>query len=275
MANANPFAKAIAAAAEIEDHNVAQTGGGDFQPFPEGPVRLRLFAYIETGEHDGEFNGKAKVIQPVHLGFEISGPKIKEVLGDREDGQPYTIWLELNKSLSDKSGFYKLFKAMNYEGDAKVFADMLGRDFLGTIVHQKSKKDPNKVYAVLKKPDGGFTISPPWFDNPATGDRTMCPAPELRSAMQCFLWNYADKAQWDSIFIDGEWEAKPAEDGRPAREAKSKNRWQIKIKEAKNFRGSLAQDLVLDGIDVGGIEDAKRGAVNPDAAGDPLANVAF
>lgn len=270
----NKFAKAIAEAAEHNDYNEA-TAGGDFPILPEGPVRLRFVGYIELGQEDGEWQGKKKVNDKARFVFEVTGPKIEP----REDGKPQTMAFDLNKSLSEKSGFYKLFRKLNHEGKARVFAELLGDAYRGLIRHEKGKKDESKTYATLRDADGNIQIAPPYYDDPESGERRVLAVPEPLSPLQCFLWDYADREMWDSIFIDGEWEAK---DGQPA---KSKNWIQNRIKAAKNWVGSPMQEQLLGDIDVGDAErvsrsDADREKVNDAKAGasaseDPLDDIPF
>ena len=257
----NKFAAAVAAAAEQEDFNEAQVGVG-FEPLAEGPCRLRFVEYIEYGEHEEEYQGKKRKREKAHFAFEVTGPKIEP----REDGAPHLIYFTLTKSLSEKSVFYKLFRKMNYDGTHKVFASMLGEAFRGQIIHRVSGEGENKrTYAGLRDADGAFTVAPPYYDDPESGERRMLAVPEPKAELRLFMWALADKEQWDSLFIDGEWEAK---DGKPAR---SKNVHQNKIKAALNWVGSPMQELLFGDVDVG---EAERPARSDNAAsGDPLDSI--
>lgn len=276
---ANKFAKAIAEAAEHNDYNEAQAGF-EFTPLPEGPCRLRFVQYIELGEHEKEYKGNKKTKELAYFGFEVTGPKIEP----RDDGNPHLIGFELPISQNEKAGFYKLFRKMNHEQKHKVFAEMLGEAFRATIRHDDNGKEgaDRRVYVTLRDVDGGFTISPPFYDDPESGERKLIKVAEPATELGCFLWNYADKDQWDSIFIDGEYEAK---DDKPA---KSKNRFQEKIKVALNWVGSPMQELLFGDIDIGEVEqverdpeaveaskDQKAGGKNDEAAGDPLEDIEY
>lgn len=245
---ANKFAKAIAEAAEQNDYNEA-TSGGEFTPLPEGPVRLRFVGYVELGKHETEWQGKKREQEKVRFTFEVSGPKIEP----REDGQPHLISFEKNKSTGEKAAFYKLFRKMNYTGEHKVFAQMLGEAFRGSLQHSTSGEGENKrTYVNLWDADGNFTIAPPYYDDPESGERRVLNVPEAKEPLKCFLWANPDKEQWDSIFIDGEWEAKG---DKPAR---SKNFVQEKIKKAINWIGSPMQELLFGDVDVGEAEKPAR-----------------
>lgn len=256
---ANKFAAAIAAAAEHDDYNEA-AASTEFAPLPEGPVRLRFVGYIELGQEKGEWKGKEKINDKARFIFEVTGPKIEP----RDDGQPHTLSFQINKPdrLTERSSFYKLFRKMNYEDKYKVFAEMLGQAFRGQITHKKST-DGTKTFANLTDADGNYQIAPPYYDDPDTGERRTLQIAEPKSPIRCFLWNYPDKDQWESIFIDGEWEAK---DNLPAR---SKNVHQERIKAALNWVGSPMQEALFGDIDIGDVEKPAGGG---DAAVDPLAD---
>lgn len=258
---ANKFAKAIAEAAEQNDFNEA-VAGGDFTPLEEGPCRLRFIGYIELGEHEKEYKGQKKVKELARFFFEVTGPKITP----REDGAPHVVSFELPKSQNEKAGFYKLFRKMNHTQKHKVFAEMLGEAFRGVGRHDiVGEGDSKKTYWTLRDVDGGFTIAPPHYDDPESGERKNIPVAEAVSPEMCFLWNYADKEQWDSIFIDGEWEAR---DDKPA---KSKNVWQEKIKTAANWVGSPMQELLFGDLDIGDVGKPERDEAAVEASKDQKA----
>jgi len=52
---------------------------------------------------------------------------------------------------------------------------------------------------------------------------------------------------WDSIFIDGHWEAKTNDKGEEISPPKSKNYFQNRIKSADNFAGSVIAELLFAG----------------------------
>lgn len=278
MAFADKFKQAIEQAAEENDVNEATTAG-EFTPLPEGPARLRFVEYIELGQVEKEYKGQKKTVDRCRFGFEVSGPKIDP----REDGQPHFIGFEINISQNEKSAYYKLFRKMAEGTQSKIFPELLGNGYKVTLEHNVvGEGNDKKTYVNLTDKDGNYTIAVPFFDNPETGERVGLVVPEAKSQPKCFMWNYADKEQWDSIFIDGEWEAKAAEDGKPAREAKSKNIFQNRIKAALNWIGSPMQERLFGELEVGEAEkpvrteEAKQ-AVKEEKAGasaDPLNEVA-
>jgi len=251
----NAIQAAIAADAEVSadmNHSV-KGGGGDYTPPAEGTCGLRFVGYIELGKHEGSFQGKPKVSDEVKLIFELFGPKWepKEFDGVKV---PQRITVNLNKSLNEKAGFFKLFKAMNYEGKAKTMAQLLGQAFIGKVFHKKFKFADGKdgVSAQLRDPNtGAFTIGAPFVEDLDTGEVRRRDVPEPLTELRCFLWNVASQAMWDSIFIDGEYEAKTDDEGNVTKAAKTKNVFQARIKEAINFEGSPIDLALKGGVETG------------------------
>jgi hypothetical protein len=219
--------------------------GGDFErEVPAaGTCRLRFVGYIETGEHMDEYQGKPKKVNTAYLTFEVSGPRHPPV--KTQDGKelPHLITFDLNVSQSEKAHYYKLFNRMNHEGSAKHFVGLLGKAYKGEIIHKPGKRNGKDVIYVelYDKKAGSFTIAPALYDDPETGDIRPLPVAPAKTPIRCFVWALADKAMWDSIFIDGEWEARKDAQGNITMPAKSKNRYQNEIRAAINFAGSPAQ----------------------------------
>jgi hypothetical protein len=241
---------AVAAAAEQSaDMNVAQKGGGgDYVPPAEGRCGLRFVGYIEIGKQEGTYQGKPKVSDKAFLTFELSGPKWEPKVLDSGEKLPHRITIELNKSLNEKAGYYKLFKAMNWEGKAKIMAQLLGQDFIGRVVHRayKTKFGKEGVAAELfDKVAGVYTIGAPFVEDMDTGESKRRNIPPALTELKCFLWDHPSKAMWDSIYIDGEYEERKDEKtGEVTAPAKSKNKYQLAIRAAKNFAGSQIEALV-------------------------------
>ena len=272
------FSKAVAAAAAATNMNEASSGGS-YQPPAEGVCRLRFVGYIELGKQPKTWKGVEKIVDKCKAIFEVSGPKHPP----KEDGTPHLVELSLTKSNSEKAKFYKLFKRMNEDGKATHIAQLLGSAYLGDIrLNVVGEGDNTQTYVNLDAADGSWTIRSPRVQDPETGDFKVIKVADPVTPLRCFLWDFADMAQWSSIFIDGEYEAQEAKDGKPARPAKSKNRYQIAIQSAKNFDGSpMAELLKANGIefepgqqvqeddnDHDGDDDGAAG----DASADPLEN---
>lgn len=267
------FSKAVAEAAAQTNMNEATKGGGERRVPEAGLTRLRFISYIELGKHHDEKYKKDK--EEVVLQFELSGPK-HPVL-ELDDGRkvPFVITIRESKSLNEKANFYKLFRRMNYTGEHTHFAEMLGKEFLGTVVHSK-KEGSDVVYANLRD-DGGYTIRPPFVEDPETGESRKIEVSAPLSAQRCLLFDYADKEQWDSIFIDGAYDEEKDKDGNVTKAARSKNVYQTRIREAKNFQGSSVEKLLFedtggDKLELGEGEIPERS--EDKAPADPLEGVA-
>lgn len=242
------------------DQSVAKSGG-DYSPPAKGVCRLRLVGYIELGQHQGEFQGKPKVANKVRLIFELSGPK--HPAKKRDDGSEYleTMKIDLSLSQSNKSGFFKLFTAMRAGyPEVKHMSQLLDKDFRGEVFHTEKEKDGKKVvYAGLRREDGSFSVSSPFYEDAETGDTKRVTAAPRTSPLRVFLFQRPKMAMWDSLFIDGSYD-----------DGKSKNIHQDAIRSAINFPGSpiaglLGEDTTgssveglpyIPKVDVGDLEDA-------------------
>lgn len=218
--------QALAAQAVAEsgiDLNEAVKGGGGGRLLPEGYAFGRLVEYIEFGNQPQEFQGQTKdPALEFTLGFALTGDGYQN-----EDGSAYVV-RTYNTALSrnEKSRAFKLFKALNWKGTAKGFAQLLGETFLVKIKQvPKSKADPKIVSRIDLD---GFL--PPL--DPVT--RQPYPIADVPDEMyRLFLWNHPTKEAWDSLYIEGEYEGK------------SKNRIQEQILAALDFQGSPLQQLLM------------------------------
>ena len=205
------------------DLNEAVKGGGGGRLLPEGYAFGRLVEYIEFGNQPQEFQGQAKdPALEFTLGFALTGEGYQN-----DDGTPYIV-RTYNTALSrnEKSRAFKMFKALNWKGTAKSFAQLLGETFLVKIKQvPKSKTDPTIVSRIDLD---GFL--PPL--DPVT--RQPYPIAEAPDDMyRLFLWSRPTKEAWDSLYIEGEYEGK------------SKNRIQEQILAALDFQGSPLQQLLM------------------------------
>jgi hypothetical protein len=231
----------IKQAALTKDQTQSQSGG--FELPEEGRPNLRFVQYYDLGQHEeqsGQYKGKVNT--KVRLFFELSGPKWKpkEVEGKLV---PTLMYVDLNYSLNEKAGFFKLFTRMNaaHGGQFKYMPEMLGLEFKGQIKHREgTKKDKSgkaRVYANLlhdtigraeKEDDDGNMVAVK-VDPPLT---------ELKA----FLWEDACPEMWDDIFIPGEYPERKDDDGKVIRAAQSKNVIQLTIASALNFKGCPIYD---------------------------------
>lgn len=209
-------------------------GGSDYTPPPQGPVLLRLVGYIETGKHEGTYHGETKLKDKVKLVFECHGKNYPN--NDR-------ITITETLSLHEKSNFRKLFLAMRGSDESIThMSELLGSAFRGKITHRSfnGRDGKPRTFANLKDASG-YTIGPPVVEDPESGEIRTIPVPEPKTELKLFLWDFADQAMWDSLYIDGTYG-----------EGRSKNVLQEEILSAVNFKGS-ALDRVLNG---GSLESA-------------------
>lgn len=255
MTTPNFLNDAIKNAAQQTDMNKVQTGGGGgaYEPPAKGLARLRFVGYIELGKQKHEWQGKVSYKEKVRLIFELSGPRHQPKENDEGEKFPHRMTIEENLSLNERAWFYKIFRAMNYSGEATHIAQLLGHEFIGEIQHKTSKR--GNVYPTLKN-DNGYTIRAPFVEDPETGETRKVPAGPQISETRCFLWDFASKEMWDSLYIDGEYPEKKDDKGNVVLPAKSKNVFQEAIMAAKNWEGSPMHEL-LEGaaLDTGNEED--------------------
>jgi hypothetical protein len=253
---------AVAAENNIDMTKPQRGGSGDYVPPAAGRCRLRFVGYVELGRHEEKYMGQPKVADKVRLFFELSGKnhQPREFEGKKV---PHVISFEMTYSLNEKSNFFKLFQRMNYAGDAVHMVQLLGRAYLGEVVHRKYKRADGSegVAAELQDKARGFLIEPPRVLDSETDTLVEVKVAEPLSPIKVFVWAKPDKLQWDSIFVDGEWEAVTDDSGKVIKPAKSKNVYQEKIRAALNFKGSPIHALLSGaGDDDLDIPEAQDGA---------------
>lgn len=277
QANMNPaIAAAIAAAKAAEDQSKVQKGGGgEYTPPAAGPTLARLVGYLELGKEAYEYQGKPKSKDKVRLTFELIGKKHppREVEIDGVTHKfPILLSINVNKSFAENGGWRKLFAKLNWRGDGTHVAEFLGNAYLLTIVHKVVKGEngqPDRTFANITNDSKEYLIAAPRSSqmDEDTGEMVFkdLPCGPALTPVRCFLWDYATKEMWDSIFIDGTYEEKKNDDGTVARAARSKNVVQEEIKKATNYIGSPIFNLLAEGGDELEIPDAEQPA-RPSAA---------
>jgi hypothetical protein len=228
---------------------VSGEGGGEYTPPAEGPCRVRFIGYIEIGQHTSNFKGQEKKAYQAVAQFEISGPKHPP---QDFDGKlvPHVAEIKMNVSRHEKATMVKLFNILNWKGAQNNFLALLGEGYLATIRHRKYKRrdGTDGVAVELTDDNGVLTIRPPSFPDPETGEPRTVQVAEAISPLRGFMWDFADKDCWDTLFIDGTYEAREAKDGKPAMPARSKNKWQNLIKSSNTFKGSAIHELLGGGV---------------------------
>lgn len=246
------IAAAVAQAAKQTNVNEATKGGGGYEQPEMGLTVITLLGYIEVGIQPHEFTDpkKGKVVEDKDTAlfiFELNGGKNKAKIVEKEDGEKITVakrmTVRLPISRNEKAHYYKLFKALNYSGEYTHPAQCVGLHYVVKVEGGKSEKTGNE-WRSLKGPSG-YAIQPPIVMN-AEGDEVAVPKPAIIGEPKVFLWDFAGKEMWDSLYIDGEYPARKDEKTGKEYPAKSKNVLQNQIKEAKNFMGSPIQKLLGD-----------------------------
>jgi hypothetical protein len=242
------------AAAESEDQTKMKEGGGGFdRPVPPaGRCTVRLQQYIELGKQPSN-NPKYKPAEQVMLRFEVNSPKH---LIELDDGTkiPNQITMRLPKG-GKTSKYGRLFTALNYSGKFRHFAQMVGKGaWLAEITHNvvNEGKDNEKTYANLDK-NKAWTFTAPAFENPATGEVSTVPVPELDGDPQVFMFENAGigdadyKALWDALYIEGEHESGD-------KKGQSKNWIQELIQDSLTYDTSRLKQIV-EGNSAAELED--------------------
>lgn len=219
---------AEAAAASAVDMNIAQKGGGGIL-YPAGYCFARLVEVLELGNHVTSYQGVAKDPAPqVRIGFAIFGEGYQG-----EDGKPgYIRTYDLTMSANEKAKTFKLFKKLNYKGQAKTFAQLLDQTYLLKINHSTSKAVGAKPRSVIDLE--GFL--PP--NDPVT--KQPYPIPDAPDSMyRLFLWDMPTQQMWDSLFMEGSFD-----------DGNTKNTIQDQIMKATDFPGSALEQLLGGSTDM-------------------------
>ena len=277
---------ALAVASSGKDMTKAQAGGGDFEHPKEGFCLLRLVGYFEIGKQKGTYQGKPTLKDKVQLAFEVSGPNHQPRIAEDGTKYPIRITVEETFSLSEKARFFKLFRTMNYKGEAQHMVQLLGEPFKARIIHRKFKRrqdteasGPTGIAVELyDKNAGAFTIAPPRteiIDNDTgmpTGEIKVLQVPAAITPLKAFLWDHSDLDDWNAMFIEGEYPERRDDKGVVTAPAKSKNILQNTIKGAANFKGSPIYNLIAaagGNLDLPAPEDMTGDEVEDEAPATP------
>lgn len=234
---------------QLVDMTQVKTGGGGRGLLPTGTAIVRFSSYVELGSHVQTFGGQAKPAAPqFKLGFHIvgGGGINKEGKGEpyvQEAGQfPFVSTFDTAMSQHEKAKAVKYFNALNRVGNkATHFIHKLSEQCLYALpisVVNRKGKDYNEIdFTNLQ-----VAVNPTTYQ--AYTDEDM---PKLEDKhIQVFLWEQPTKEMWDSIEIEGEWEAQKDAAGNITAPARSKNFLQEKCLTALNFEGSALQLLLQE-----------------------------
>lgn len=216
--------RALAAAAKetATDMTEEQKGGAGARLLPDGYSLAHITGVIEYGLQPQEFEGKPTAdAEEVQLEFALYDEGYCN-----EDGTPYVVrTYPMKVSRTAKSNAFKLFKALNWQGQHTTWIDLLGETIMVKIVQydDKQKKKRSKIDTNGFLPPIDLRTKKPY------------PAPELdESLLRVFLWDQPTIECWDLLAIEG-----TLDDGQ------SKNFLQEKLLSARNFAGSALEELLL------------------------------
>jgi hypothetical protein len=284
-------------ATQGKDQSVASGGSFDYTPPAKGVTGARIVGYYEQGKHEFEYDKKVKTQDEVAIVFELIGPNHPPI--ETDNGPvPVRMTLTLGLSTNEKAHYFKIFSRLRTE--ERHFVQLLGQPVLLEVVHKPGKKDPNKTFAEIDK----ASIRKPVMDVPElengipTGKfvSTVIPVGTQLTKLGAFVWDFADAEMWDSIYIEGEYpERKDEKTGKVTHPAQSKNKLQLKIASALNFKGLPCYDyaasklaggtVTKEGVDaldavVGDVDNATSEKPDPAedkppfAVDDPMSGVA-
>ena len=258
------FNKLGNAAAQSDDMSVTKSFERELPK--EGVAFLRLIGYIEMGRHESR-NKTYKPALQTQLIFELSHPKHMIDMDGKKVPQKFT--LRLNKGMTAKSGYKKVFNMMNKAlggGHTHMF-QMFDKPMLADIYHNSVGEGADKkTYANLDN-DGAFSFRSNVKEDEISGEMVTIPVPPRVNDLQGFLWENdttedADYiSMWEGLFIEGEREV---EDKKTKEKVmKSKNWIQEAIMTNMEWEGSTCQALTQEHLS---LDDLETGAVDLAAA---------
>lgn len=233
---------------QLVDMTEVKSGSGGRGLLPVGTAIVRLASYIEFGKHIQEFNGQKKpAALQFKLGFCIVGggginKEGKPEKYVQEEGNfPFISTFDTAMSQHEKAKAVKYFNALNRVGNKathfvqKVAEQCIYKLDVGLETRNGKEYNTYDFTNLQLALDGNFM--------PLTDANT----PKLDdSHIQVFLWEQPTKEMWDSIHIEGQWEAQKDATGKVTRPARSKNFLQETCLSAIDFEGSALQLLLQE-----------------------------
>lgn len=209
--------------------------------------------YIELGRH-ASTNPSHKPSHKAVLIFELNHPK--HMVDTDKGKEPQQFMLRVGKGSTAKSGYRKLFAAMNaaYDNQFNHFIQMIGKPFLGELFHNEVGEGDKKQTYVNADLNGAWSFKAPYQVDQITEARTLLPIDPLKGTPRVFMWEPVGidddtlKAMWDSIYIEG---TRDVED-KATKEVKqvSKNWIQEQIMKNLEWEGSATQALTQEFVEL-------------------------
>lgn len=268
---------------------ILEGGSGKRGLRPQGDALAVLTGFIELGKQPDSHLGKAKAPCPKYqLIFTIVGgigvnEQNEEVPFVDAGGKDVWVQRATNAKGGDLAARTKQFTALSRastirdKASIKSFAHLLGQVFTIPVVHNEGKD--GKTYANLLIENASAAPKDPrtrqpmqvWYDL----DGNEIPFAELTADdYKLFLWQKPTsmtteqyKACWDSLYVEGVWEAKTSQDGTKI-PAQSKNKIQETILAATDYKGSSLDHLLGGTSELPSLETVDSKPELPDVPAD-------
>ena len=229
---------------EMSDQTATGTG---YTPVPAGIFPARLVGYVENGKRPQQYQGEERDPHPtVTLTFELLHSKQETTRQvDGVDVKTYRTIQAKNIPLKfgKNASFSKIFKQMKaHYPDVTHMAQLLNKAFTVKVSHRKWVTPQGKEIVLAEiKNEGVWGVSAPVREN-SEGDLVERKVPPATTPLRLLLWDNPTEAQWNSLFIDGEYTTK---DDAGNETIHSKNVIQEDIlNNALDFEGSSLQALL-------------------------------
>lgn len=216
--------------------------------------------YIELGRH-ASTNPSHKPSHKAVLIFELNHPK--HMIETENGKKPQEFMIRVGKGSTAKSGYRKLFAAMNaaYSNKYNHFIQMIGLPFLGEIYHNEVGEGDKKQTYVNADFNGAWSFKAPVQIDAVTEEVKPLTIDPLKGTPRVFLWEPTGidddtiKAMWESIYIDG---YREVEDKATKEITKVSKNWiQETIVKNLEWDGSQTQALTQEFVELTAPSDVK------------------
>ncbi len=134
---------------DIEMALIASGSNKDFKPVPEGNHTARCYRIIDLGTQESTYDGEARLMHKVLIGWELNGEADDGTPLKTDDGKPYTVSKQYTMSLGKKANLRADLES--WRGQAFTDDELKGFDIsklLGVycMVTVKHDKKDDKTY---------------------------------------------------------------------------------------------------------------------------------
>ena len=137
---------------------IATTNSTPREPIAAGNYPARCYQMIHIGTIAEDFNGEAKQLNKVRIGWEL--PTELKVFKEENGEQPLVVSEEFTLSMHEKSSLRKMLASWRgkdfTEAEAKSFdiTALLGKPCMINIIHKSSRNDASRIYAKIGSVSG-------------------------------------------------------------------------------------------------------------------------